>query len=177
MGRMRRSASLGAAFLAVMLAAAACGTARQPPQPAGKSPAQISRMICLNKTARELAQVVGATAARTPPTWTESDHVYSCDYRYDKGTMVLSVKELSSWGQTYSYFHMLARTLHKTMTIYGLGQAAFRVRDGSVVVRKDWKILFADTSGMHGIVGSPGDSPSQLALDAAAVILACWAGD
>jgi hypothetical protein len=172
---MRRPASLGAALLAVVLAAAGCGAARQPPQPAGRNPSQISRMICAGHAARELAQVVGTTAARSAPTW--SGHLYSCDYRYSKGVLVLSVKELSSWGQTYSYFNMLARKLHKTMPILGLGQAAFRARDGSVVARKDWKILFADTSGMRGTVGSPGDSPSELALDASAVILACWAGD
>ena len=53
--------------------------------------------------------------------------------------MVLSVKELSSWTQTYAYFDELAETLHKTAPVPGLGQGAFVVRDGSVVVRKDWR--------------------------------------
>lgn len=174
MNRYRRSAAIGAALLTMMLGAAGCASA-PPLEAAGPAPSSVARQICEDSTARELAQVVGTTAARTTPTW--ANHVYSCDYRYTKGFMVLSVKELSGWGQTYSYYGMLARTLHKTAAIDGLGQAAFRARDGSVVVRKDWKVLLADTSAMRGTVGSPGDSPSQLALDAAATILVCWTGD
>jgi hypothetical protein len=117
--------------------------------------------------------VVKATV--TTPTWT--DHLYSCGYQYKSGTMVLSVKELSSWAQTYGYFDKLAKTLHKTIPIHGLGQSAFRVRDGSIVVRKDWKILLVDTSGLHGKIGSPPSTQSEVALDAAAVILGCWNGD
>jgi len=80
------------------------------------------------------------------------------------------------------------------MPIEGLGQGAFRVRDGSIVVRKDWKILLVDTSawwtlqlgghfslvdtsGLHGKLGLPPSSRSEVALDAAAVILGCWNGD
>jgi len=46
-----------------------------------------------------------------------------------------------------------------------------------VVVRKDWKILLVDISGLHGMVGSPPSSRDTVALDAAAVILDCWSGD
>jgi hypothetical protein len=119
--------------------------------------------------------VLGARASVATPTW--ADHLYSCRYQYSQGTMVLSVKELSSWAQTYAYFGGLARTLHKKIPIAGLGQGAFRVRDGSVVVRKDWKILLVDTSGLHGNIGSPPSPPGTVALDVAAVILGCWAGD
>ena len=91
--------------------------------------------------------------------------------------MVLSVKELSSWTQTYAYFDELAKTLHKTAPVKGLGQGAFVVSDGSVVVRKDWKILLVDISGLHGMVGSPPSSRDTVALDAASVILDCWSGD
>jgi hypothetical protein len=111
----------------------------------------------------------------TAPTW--SDHVYSCGYRYREGTMVLSVKELSSWPQTYAYFDQLAQTLHQTAPVKGLGQGAFVAGAGSVVVRKDWKILVVDISGLHGMVGSPPASRDTVALDAASVILDCWSGD
>jgi hypothetical protein len=145
------------------------------PRPAGSSPSEISRMVCTPKTAAEVAQVMGAEAAVAAPTWT--DHLYSCGYRYRAGTMVLSVKELSSWPQTYAYFDQLAGTLHKTTAIGGLGQGAFIVRDGSVVVRKDWKILLVDISGVRGEVGSPPKPPGELALYVAQAILGCWDGD
>ena len=61
--------------------------------------------------------------------------------------------------------------------VLGLGQGAFVVGDGSVVVRKDWKILLVDISGLHGMVGSPPNPRNTVALDAAAVILDYWSGD
>jgi hypothetical protein len=161
-----------------MLGIAGCGSPTAParaPQPAGKSPSEIARMVCAPKAAGEIAQVVGAKASVATPTW--AGHLYSCGYQYSEGTMVLSVKELSSWTQTYAYFDQLARTLHKTIPILGIGQGAFSVRDGSVVVRKDWKILLVDTSGLRGNVGSPPTTPGEVALNVAAVILGCWAGD
>ena len=175
---MPRRARLGLAVLAVVLGIAGCGSGKAPaesPQPAGNSPSAIARMVCTEKATGEIAEVVAAKASVTAPTW--ADHLYSCGYRYREGTMVLSVKELSSWTQTYAYFHELAETLHKTAPVKGLGQGAFVVGDGSVVVRKDWKILLVDISGLHGMVGSPPSSRNTVALDAAAVILGCWSGD
>ena len=175
---MQRRARLGLAVLVVVLGIAGCSsvnTSAGSPQPAGKSPSAISRMVCAEEAAGEIAQVVAAKAAVTTPTW--ADHLYSCGYRYSKGTMVLSVKELSSWTETYAYFDELAETLHKTAPVKGLGQGAFVTSDGSVVVRKDWKILLVDISGLHGMVGSPPSSRDTVALDAAAVILDCWSGD
>ena len=175
---MRRRARLGLAVLAVVLGLAGCGsvdTSTESPLSAGKSPSAIARMVCAKEAAGEIAQVVGAKASVTAPTW--ADHLYSCGYHYSKGTMVLSVKELSSWTETYAYFDKLAETLHKTAPVKGLGQGAFVAGDGSVVVRKDWKILLVDISGLHGMVGSPPNPRNTVALDAAAVILDCWSGD
>ena len=175
---MPRRARLGLAVLAFVLGIAGCGSVNaspESPQPAAKSPSPIARMVCAEEAAGEIAQVVGAKASVTAPTW--ADHLYSCGYHYSEGSMVLSVKELSSWTQTYAYFDELAETLHKTAPVKGLGQGAFVVGDGSVVVRKDWKILLVDISGLHGMVGSPPSSRDTVALDAAAVILGCWSGD
>ena len=177
----RQRARLGLAVLAVVLGISGCSsastsaTSAESPKPAGKSPSAISRMICAKEAAGEIAQVVAAKASVTAPTW--ADHLYSCGYHYREGTMVLSVKELSSWTQTYAYFDELAEKLHKTAPVRGLGQGAFVVSDGSVVVRKDWKILLVDISGLHGMVGSPPSSRDTVALDAASVILDCWSGD
>ena len=175
---MQRRARPGLAVLAVVLGIAGCGsvtTSTESPLSAGKSPSAIARMVCAKEAAGEIAQVVGAKASVTAPTW--ADHLYSCGYHYRKGTMVLSVKELSSWTETYAYFDKLAKTLHKTSQVKGLGQGAFVAGDGSVVVRKDWKILLVDISGLHGMVGSPPNPRNTVALDAAAVILDCWSGD
>ena len=68
--------------------------------------------------------------------------------------MALSVKELSSWAQTYAYFDARHPT-GQARTLQGLGQGAFQTTDGSVVVRKDWKVLLVDSSGLPAQFGVP----------------------
>ena len=63
------------------------------------------------------------------------------------------MKELSSWPQTFSYFATLARKQGRSDTLANLGQGAFQTANGSTVVRKDWKILTVDISGLPGQFG------------------------
>ena len=145
------------------------------PEPAGKLPSPLSVMVCAPKAVADIAEVMTAKADLVPPTWT--DHLYSCGFRYSAGTMVLSIKELSSWSQTYGYFDQLAKTMHETTPIKQLGQGAFITSNGSVVVRKDWKVLLVNITAVHGEVGSPPKPPGELAIYVAEAILGCWAGD
>ena len=131
-------------FLAVGLALPSGEAASETPLPAGRTPSTIATMICRPKARQEIASVVGEFARVSRPTWT--DHLYSCQYKYPTGSFVLSVKELSSWTQTRSYFRTLAKQMGDSKTIYGLGQAAIKTRDGSIVVRKDWKVLLVNFS-------------------------------
>ncbi len=119
--------------------------------------------------------MVGEFATVSHPTW-EHD-LYSCQYKYPTGSMVLSVKELSSWAQTKSYFRMLGKQMGDSQTIYGLGQAAFKTRDGSIVVRKDWKVLLVNSAGLPHQFGQPPSSSDTAAWAVAAAILDCWNGD
>ncbi len=132
-------------------------------------------MVCQRKAATEIRDALGEQATISAPTWAR--HRYACTYRYPTGALTLSVQELSSWRQTYRYFDRLARSLHRTRSIFELGQGAFRVRNGSVVVRKDWKVLLVDVSRLPGRFGSPPSSASEVALAVAGVIMDCWHGD
>ena len=172
---MRQRALLpGLAVLA--LAAGGCGlTGAVGPLPAGPHPSTISRMVCRPEAATNIGRVLGETDMVSNRTWV--NHLYSCDNRFSTGTIVLSVKELSSWAQTLSYFHGLGRTLGETRSVYNLGQGAFQVRDGSVVVRKDWKVLLVDVSKLPPEFGVPPTKSSDVALTVADVILGCWSGD
>ncbi len=132
-------------------------------------------MVCSNEAAKEIQSVLGETVVVENRTW--RDDVYSCDYRFKNATMVLSVKELSSWPETYAYFGMLGKTLDETSKLPNLGQGAFQVRNGSVVVRKDWKVLLVDVTGLPSEFGSPPTTSGDVAVTVAFVILGCWAGD
>lgn len=145
------------------------------PQPAGTRPSPLAKQICQAKAQNLIADALGERATVSTPTW--RSRLYACDYRYPTGTMVLSVKELSSWSQTYGYFDRLESSLHKTIPLIGLGQAAFRVRNGSVVVRKDWKVLLVNVNGLPRQFGDPPTTPEGVSLSVAAVIMGCWHGD
>jgi hypothetical protein len=115
------------------------------------------------------------TASVTTPTW--ADHVYSCQYNYPRGSLALSVKELSSWPETLAYFHGLGSQLGVAKTLPNVGQGAFQTTNGSVVVRKDWKVLLVDPTRLPAQFGNPPTTASDIAVTVAVVILGCWAGD
>ena len=170
--------ALVAAALAVTLAACGSSTSDaggEAPQPAGPVPSKIATMVCRPKAQAEINQALGVTATVTTKTWV--DHKYSCPYVYPDGHFVLSVKELSSWPQTLSYYHSLGHQLGVTRSLPNLGQGAYQTTDGSVVVRKDWKVLLVDVAGLPAQFGKPPTGSGDVAVTVAVVILGCWAGD
>lgn len=145
------------------------------PLPAGMNPSAISKQVCQHEAQREIASALGETAVVSTPTW--ADHLYSCIYRFPTGSFSLSVKELSSRGETDSYFASLAGTMGKARDLEALGQGAFQTTDGSVVVRKDWKVLLVDPAGLPAQFGVPPTSSGAVAVTVTDIILGCWAGD
>ena len=147
----------------------------RPPQPAGAEPSPIAVEVCSHEASTEIDSALGERATVSHPTWV--NHLYQCHYGYPSGSMVLSVKELSSWTETKEYFDGLAGTLGKARELQGLGQGAFQTTDGSVVVRKDWKVLLVDSTGLPAQFGVPPTSSGDVAVTVGDVILGCWAGD
>jgi hypothetical protein len=172
--------------VALAIGAASCGgtatvtTSESPPTtraplPAGPLPSAISKEVCSDQAQRDIAETLGVKADVQTPTWV--DHLYSCQYQYPNGHFVMSVKELSSWTQTKDYFAMLGRQLGDAGALGNLGQAAFTTGNGSVVVRKDWKVLLVDITGLPAQFGVPPTSKADIADTVSDVILGCWAGD
>ncbi len=169
----RIAALLG--VVAILLAA--CSTQASGPgwQTAGPLPSTSAKMVCAPEAKDKLDQVLGSTSTSvSKPTWV--DHRYSCAYTYPQGTMVLSVKELSSTSETTAFFEGLAKQYGRKQALYGLGQGAFLTNGGSVVVRKDYKILFVDSTGFPRTFVQPQTSSGTPAEAVASTILACWSG-
>ena len=147
------------------------------PQAGGEAPVHdLQDGVPTRGPAREIALALGVKPVTvSTPTWI--DQLYSCRYEYSTGVMTLSVKELSSWAQTFAYFRGLGSRYGTARSLGNLGQGAFSETDGSVVVRKDWKVLTVDITGLPGQFGVPPSSSADIAVTVADVILGCWAGD
>jgi hypothetical protein len=133
-------------------------------------------MICETEAQNDIYD--SATGVKTvsisTPTWI--DHVYSCDYVYPGGArMRLSVKEVSSAAETTAYYDSLATKLHKTNAQVSV-PGAFQVQDGSVVVRKDFKILLVDVTKLPAQFGVPPASRGDVAINVAVTVMGCWVG-
>jgi hypothetical protein len=142
----------------------------------GPHPSVSARMICRHEAVVDLARVLGARTLRTPvPTWRA--HRYTCRFAYRDGSMVLSVTELPTLAGTRAYTRALAHQLGDTGVVGGVGQGAFTTPNGSVVSRKDNKVLLVDVAGLPSMFGHPATTRGEVALTVTQVIFACWRGD
>ena len=140
----------------------------------GSNPSKSARMVCGAEAEKEIATALGVrTVARPLATW--KNHMYSCRYVYPHGVMVLSVKEMSRASETTQYFDQLQATLGKSQPLQ-LGQGDFIAKDGSAVVRKDYKVLRVDVTDLPAQFGKPPSQRSTFAADVAVTVLGCWTG-
>ena len=151
------------------------GTARHVARPAGAKPSKSARMICAAEAQKDLASALGVTSTSvTDPTWV--DHVYSCRYMYQDGNFALSVKELSDRAGTTAYFKSLRTQLGESERLPGVAQGAFVTSNGSLVLRKDYKVLVVDTSDVPEPFGAGFATRDQVAVGVGVTLLGCWTG-
>jgi len=156
--------------------AAGSGTTVHVAVPVSANPSKSAKMICEKEAVTDIyEQATGVkTVAPLKPTWV--NHVYSCDYVYPNGAkFTLSVKELANADETTAYFNSLADSLHKTKDVV-IAQGAFQTANGSVVVRKDFKVLTVDVAKLPANFGVPSAPRGDVAQNVAATIMSCWTG-
>jgi hypothetical protein len=173
-------------FLAGGLAIAGCAssssssggsgstTAPSGGHPAGSQPSASAKMICSAEAIRDIAASIGVTAKVSTPTWV--DDVYACKYVYPNGVITLSVKELKNAALTTATYTAFATRLGRRPDIVSFGQGAFITTNGSVIVRKDFKVLDIDVSQLPTKFGLPLQDRSNVALSIAATVMSCWTG-
>jgi hypothetical protein len=148
-----------------------------PLEVAGPTPSESASMICEAEVKEEIAASTGVDAVRvTKPAWNVAQHVLTCDYDYAAGAkMNLAVKEMSSEAETTAYYEAQAKRLGRTNT-FKIAQGAFRTSNGSLVVRKDYKVLVIDVSHLPAKFGPPPGDRASAAVGIASVIMECWTG-
>jgi len=146
-----------------------------PPEPAGVNPSESAKMICGSAVKTDLQGVLGVDpTAVTTPTW--ADHVYSCTYQYPDGAFTLSVKELSSARETSDYFDQLGAQLGRKRPVIAVGEDTFMTSNGSLVARKDWKVLLVDVSGLPDQFAKPPTERADVAAEIGTTVMGCWTG-
>jgi hypothetical protein len=131
-------------------------------------------MICSGEAQTDIASSIGVKATVSTPVWSHA--VYSCTYSYANGTIALSVKELDNAAQTTAQYNAYAAQLGRRPDVVSFGQGAFITTNGSVVVRKDYKVLYIDVAKIPLKFGSPLQDRSNVALSIAATVMSCWTG-
>jgi hypothetical protein len=189
---MRRLSIVSAALVA-LLALGACGSSKGTSTPTTKAiklssrawetakpyPSTTARMICQTEARGEIAKGLGVTEKRVVATWTKKEHLYSCTYIYAQGRkIVLSVRELSNERQTTTYYDAIRKRYGTAQPLFGLGQGAAALKNGDIVVRKDYKVLLVDVKALPKGTGAfaPAQNRSNVANNIVAVIMACWPG-
>ena len=161
---------------ALALLGACSGKTHAAKELAPATPSFSAKMICETEVAGDLyKQATGVkTIAPLKPSWT--DHVYACNYVYPHGAVMrLSVEDDGAQAAD-TYFDQLASTRHKTQNLV-MGDAAFQVADGSVVMRKDDKVLLVDVAKLPAQFGLPPANRGDMAVNVTQVILQCWTGE
>jgi hypothetical protein len=95
---------------------------------------------------------------------------------YPNGDFVLAVKELDSESQTTQYYDALGTQLGRLPVSTALEAEAFLTNNGSLVLRKDWKVLLVDVSHLPAQFGNPPRPPSEIAQNVGSTLLGCWTG-
>jgi hypothetical protein len=171
-------------LLACGLAIAGCGSTSSSSQPkttaasghpAGSQPSASSKMVCSKEARIDIASSLGLQAKVSIPTWVGD--VYSCKYVYPTGTITLSVKEHTNAADTTATYKSFETKLGRRPEIVTFGQGAFITTNGSVIVRKDFKVLDVDVSQIPEKFGAPLQNRADVALSVAATVMSCWTGE
>ena len=142
--------------------------------PPGALPSASAKMICSTEAVKDIAVSLGVNATISKPTWI--NHVYACNYTYPNGVIALSVKELDNAAQTTREYTADAAKLGRRPDVVSFGEGAFITTNGSVIVRKDYKVLDIDVSKLPQKFGNPLQDRSNVALSIAATVMSCWTG-
>jgi hypothetical protein len=189
---MRKGLLAVALSAAMVLALAACGSdggSSGAPAPATSTtfafdnvqwikaapdPSESAEMVCSQEARDDIDVSLGINAKKiTKPTWDEPNHIYACEYVYPRGKIRLEVKEMSSGDETTAYFEKVKAEQGAEQELPGLGQGAWVLDNGNVLVRKDYKTLIVDVSEAPKI---PAMRRSDVAINVASVIMSCWTG-
>jgi hypothetical protein len=166
---------------AAVLALAACGSSAAPnaggaaPTVTTSGPSVSALMVCSAEAQADIQGALGIALTK-PPDDSFVNGVYTCNYRYPTGTIVMTVRDLGSEATAKEFMASARAKITKPTDLAGIGDAAFSDGQSTVYVRKDVKVLTVDTTKLPATFGQPPHPRSTVAATVAILVMLCWTG-
>lgn len=143
---------------------------------AATGPSEQARMVCEPEAQDDIAVVLGVQPTTVGP-FQYADGSSTCRYTYPQAGFTLVVQDLPDPAATTAAFEALAGQLGRVgqLDLTGPG-SAFTTTGGSMVLRKDTKVLLVDVTDLPATFGNPAVPRAQAALLITKAVLGCWTG-
>jgi hypothetical protein len=132
-------------------------------------------MVCEHEAQDDISVQLGVTPTHVGPL-RFADHTTSCRYSYPDGAFDLSVQDLPDEPATTAAYDGLGAQRGRVADLDLPGASAFTTTDGSVVLRKDTKVMLVDVIALPTTFGRPPAPRAAAALLITKAILGCWTG-
>jgi hypothetical protein len=177
----------GLAALAVLLAACGGQSAAPSGPPTGPSlgpavvtalpdaPSPQAEMVCAPEAQQDIQDLIGVVPTAVGPIQ-YANHTSTCRYAYANGAFTLVVQDLPNDITTTRTYEALAGKLGKIDSIDLPDAQAFTTNDGSIVLRRDTKVMLVDVAQLPGTFGSPPSPRADAARLIMKAVLNCWVG-
>jgi hypothetical protein len=183
---LRPAAAAIVATIATALATTVAGCAQTPPpvSPAQSQPATTAlpdapspqaEMVCQPEAQQDIQDLIGVVPTKVGPIQ-YANHTSTCRYDYANGSFTLVVEDLPNDITTTKTFEALAVKLGKVDSIDLPGADAFSTTDGSVVLRRDFKVMLVDVGQLPATFGNPPSPRADAGRLIMKAVLNCWVG-
>jgi hypothetical protein len=179
--------AVGLAALAVLLAG--CGGQSAPPSapPTAPSlgpavvtalpdtPSPQAEMVCAPEAQQDIQDLIGVVPTAVGPIQ-YANHTSTCRYAYANGAFTLVVQDLPNDITTTRTYEALAGKLGRVEKIDLPDAEAYTTNDGSIVLRRDTKVMLVDVTQLPGTFGNPPSPRGDAARLIMKAVLNCWVG-
>lgn len=180
MGSVSRSAIAAAVAAALVLGLTGCSQPPPPvigPQPTAMvlpdAPSPQAAMVCQPEAQQEVQDLIGVAPTKVGPIQ-YADHTSTCRYDYANGSFALVVQDLPNELVTTNTYEALADKLGRVDRIALPDADAFSTTNGSVVLRRDTKVMLVDVAQLPATFGEPPSKRTDAARLIMKAVLNCW---
>lgn len=172
------------AAIVAAVAAGVAGCSQSPPPVVGPQPTAVelpdapspqAEMVCQPEAQQEIQDIIGVVPTKVGPIQ-YANHTSTCRYDYPNGSFALVVEDLPNDLLTTETYETLAGKLGKIDRINLPDADAFATNNGSVVLRRDFKVMLVDVTQLPATFGNPPSSRADAARLIMKTVLNCWVG-